>query len=268
MNSTPYHIFFGHANGLPAPLYAPLLAGLPKASLHTIPCLGHDRPVTAGWDSLADEVLEAVKDIPRPRLGIGHSVGASAIYGAEFRVPGTFDGIILLEPVVFAPAKHTLVAVLRRLGLVGLLGPAAKTRKRRTSFPDHDTATDYFASRSLFRNLDPACLEAYVRDGLVPGPTGLTLRFSAAVEYAIFCQGPAWFPVLSRAPRLAHWITGQQTKTISKRDLRWTAQQLPGFQADRWPGGHLFPLERPVETASRIRALLAENSDQDTKRTS
>lgn len=263
MSSKPFHIFFGHANGLPAPLYTPLLSGLPKASLHTIPCLGHDRPITAGWGSLAEEVLEAVERMPRPRLGIGHSVGASAIYGAESRAPGTFDGMILLEPVVFAPPKHALVGLLRRLGLVGLVGPAAKTRKRRTSFPDRETARSYLASRPLFRNLNPACLEAYVDQGLIAGPTGFTLRFSAAVEYAIFCQGPAWFPVMPKAPPLAHWIAGQNTRTLSKRDLRWTARRLKGFHVDRWPGSHLFPLEHPAETANRIRTILDRRGDED-----
>ena len=59
-----------------------------------------------------------------------------------------------------------MISFLRKLGLEYLFTPAKKSMKRRETFSSNEEAVDYFASKSLFREIPRSTIELYVNHGL------------------------------------------------------------------------------------------------------
>lgn len=252
---------FSGANGFPNPVYMPMLQQLQYVDLYLLAPLAENAPVQQGWSNLAEDLYRQVLRLDRPRIVIGHSLGAYAAYLAACRHPGFADGLLLLEPPMFHWAKGMAIRVLNQLGLLDRFPPAALAKRRRRHFQDATHARAYFETKPFFQRLHPSCFDAYLEHGLVaagqaPAGENLTLRFSAEREYAVFTTAPTRIPAMHRAPGWCHWATGADTQTLSKADRRWTRSNLPAFQAHVWPGGHLFPLEQPQATAMHIQALV------------
>jgi pimeloyl-ACP methyl ester carboxylesterase len=246
-------IVFGHANGFPAPVYRKLREALNATQWLEADCLGQgSQGIGRNWTGITRQMLECARQAPRPRIGLGHSLGGFALYLAEHAEPGLLDGMILLEPPMFRPATRNLIRLVRSLGLLNRFPPVSLALRRKRHWPDRDAARDYFASKALFAPLDPDCLDDYLREGLVPEAAGLGLKYRAETEYRVFYEGPPAVPRLRQTPSLAAFVYGQQTQVLKPADLHWLRKRLSGFTHDALPGGHLFPLEHPQQTADSI----------------
>jgi len=171
-------LLFCHAAGFCAEVWRPVIvelaslarrAGKPPPACKPIDLPGHGTaaheapalPITS-WDPFRDAVLRAAEGAPT--IGVGHSLGASALVLAELARPGTFDGLLLYEPIIFPPwippGRHEKNPL------------SAGAARRRRSFASADEAREYFLGKPLFASFDARTLEGYTEGGLRPAADG------------------------------------------------------------------------------------------------
>ncbi|VXD01599.1 Alpha/beta hydrolase [Pseudomonas sp. 8Z] len=251
-------IFFAHANGFPSATYSKLFAELaPDYRVLHLEQHGHDPafPVDDNWNNLVDELLHHLRALDEPVWGVGHSLGGVLHYHAALRCPELYRGVVMLDSPVLTFADRLVIRMAKRFGLIDRITPAGRTLGRREAFVDLAEAREYFAGKSLFRRFDPDCLEAYVRHGLKPAEQGLRLRFDPATEISIYRSVPHTAPgaVRQLVVPLA-MVRGRDSRVVLPHHAR-ALRQLPHAQYHQLPGGHMFPLEFPQDTAALLRKL-------------
>ncbi|GAB5032544.1 alpha beta hydrolase [Nannochloropsis oceanica] len=173
-------ILFCHANGFNKEVFLPVWEELekrwraypgtcpPPLTLVSLDFTGHgdsrgvSGPECYDWRKGAGrDVLEMLQELGQtgttPCLGVGHSLGATALTMVELTHPGLFfAGLVLIEPVLVPPGGE------------GSMSEALSERalKRRASWPYKTAAREYLASRQMFKRWDPRAFNAYIDGGL------------------------------------------------------------------------------------------------------
>ncbi len=134
------------------------------------------------------------------------------------------------------------------------------TRNRRTHWPDAEAVWDHFRAKPNFAVWDQEVLRDYALHGTEP--TGKDderqLRFNREVEYWIYRTLPTSLgrKVARGAPVPVGFVAGTRSREIRQCGLDAT-RKLVGANLRFIEGGHLYPMERPQETAQLIRELIA-----------
>lgn len=252
--------FFAHANGFPSATYAKLFEALaPEYRVDHLEMHGHDPrfPVNDNWDNLVDELLHHLASLEQPVWGVGHSLGGVLHYHAALRRPELYRGVVMLDSPVLTLADRLVIRAAKRFGFIDRITPAGRTLGRREAFPDLEEARAYFSGKALFRRFDPDCLEAYVRHGLADsgGGSGLRLRFDPATEISIYRSVPHSSPGRPRQLQVPlAMVRGRHSKVVLPHHTR-LIRAMPRGEFMSLPGGHMFPLERPRETAELLKGV-------------
>ncbi len=199
------------------------------------------------WWQLGRDVLTAASELEVPVVAVGHSSGATAIVLAELVEPGSFDRVVLVEPILF-PGPNARVDD----------HPFAEAaRKRRRWFPSREAAMENYRGKGAFTGWEERALRAYVRNALRSASDGYELKCDPDLEaefYASAATHSAW----ERLPEIRCPVTivvGSESDTHLP-DL--VAQQLARFadvELEVVEGvGHFVPMEAP----GRLAAIVAE----------
>lgn len=255
------------ANGFPPQVYLPLLRPLwTQIRVYaTIPLPMRTQtppPRCLDWKALADEMAGHLQRAGLAGLvGLGHSMGGTLSVFAAARQPGLFRALVLLDPVIFPYRILAPLALLRALGLKDRFPLAVQARRRRDRFASPEEAGARYRRHPFFRHWHPEALAAYLTHGLRPTAAGgWQLAYPPAWEAAIFASTPLdvwrWVPRV-RVPTLV--VYGERSNTFRPAALRRLQRHWPHARFVALPGaGHMFPMERPEETAQVIAAWLAE----------
>lgn len=256
-------LHFAHATGMHAGLYARLLAPLAdRFHILASDARGHGHspggPVgdKVEWDSFADDLL-AIIDVVAPAapwLLAGHSMGGSVSLLAASVRPDRIAGLVLIDPpfIPFAIARAA-----REAGTTVPNPMADQAGKRRASFPDVATARAAWHGRGVFRNWSDADLDAYLADGLLPSPDGVTLACAPAWEAATF-RGVSMRvePALAALDRPFMLLAGEHGSTVPAAEFAVFAAHPRCLGAERLPGTtHFVPLERGDAVRAAIVAV-------------
>lgn len=266
-------IVFSHANSFPASTYAVLFRSL-RARGHTVRApekFGHDPryPVTSNWPHLVQQLADfAAPEIERhagPAWLVGHSLGGFLSLMCAARHPGLgghgVRGVLLIDSPVLGGWRATALELAKRTQLVGSISPGKISRKRRNAWPDAQAAFDHFAHKRAFARWDPQVLRDYIEHGTLDvrtahGPQRV-LAFDREVETAIYNTLPHNLDrLLRRHPlRCPVGFVGGTTSAEMKQVGMAMTRKLVGPHPQRLcmvEGSHLFPMERPHETAATI----------------
>lgn len=271
-------LFFSHGNGFPASTYNVLFRSL-RARGHVVKAVeayGHDPryPVTSNWphlvQQLADFASAEARHASTPLYLVGHSLGGflslmcAATHPQLAGLP--VAGVVMLDSPVLGGWRARVLALAKHSQLVGALSPGQVSRKRRRSWPDEAAVWDHFSHKRVFARWDPQVLRDYVqhgtRDEAHADGTRRVLTFDRDIETRIYNTLPHHLDRLLRRHPLrcpVAFVGGTESAEMKQVGMAMTHKlvgKAPSARLQMIEGSHLFPMEKPLETAAAIdRAL-------------
>lgn len=253
-------LHFAHANGVPSACYQKMLTILAEDfQVVTIPVIGTDPnyPIDNHWWSLTEQVADSIQrqSQGQPVYVLGHSLGAMTSYMAAHRFPHLVKALVMLDPPMFNGMDAYKLHIAKLLGKAESLTPAAKSKKRRDKWPNRAEAAASLRPKALFKTFDEQCFADYIEHGLTDCADGVCLTVPVANEVAIFSNVP------TNTWRFKKQLTMPAAIVVGK-DSHFANTGYPERLAQQQPvalyyteGGHMFPLEYPVETAAFVKEL-------------
>ena len=259
-------LLLGHANGFCKEIWRPVVSSLRDRGVRA-PALawdvrGHGRApsleLPASWWTLGRDLVDLIGGLagagrlPESVVGVGHSLGGTVMVMAELLRPGTFTGLVLIEPALIPPPFV-------RNPEMSLAQGAAR---RRPVFGSRDELIESYLAKPLFQRWHPEAFRAYVDHGFREVPEGLALRCAREVEAEVFATGAesgvfARLDELTTPVRLV--ITDHSGEPFG-RAMALLPEAIPYATTTYMAGqGHLVPMERPdlvaSETADALKAF-------------
>ncbi|HSJ70803.1 MAG TPA: alpha/beta hydrolase [Acidimicrobiia bacterium] len=250
MDPTTAEVCFAHANGFTKALWRPIARRVVEHHRDvrwvSFDLRGHGDSGAGSppirWDVHGLDALGLLGDASG-LLGVGHSMGGTALVRAELHRRGTFDRLVLIEPIVFPPPFERADIPLSRIA-----------EKRRRTFRDRSHARERFAE-GAFSDWDPEVLDLYVDHGFAPGPDGWTIKCEPATEADNYREGgnhDTWNR-LDELDLPVVLVTGERSDTHQGAYLDALVGRFPEVELVVIEGaGHLVPMERPATIADLV----------------
>ncbi|KAJ3313716.1 hypothetical protein HDU76_002581 [Blyttiomyces sp. JEL0837] len=208
-------------------------------------------------------------------VGVGHSFGGCHLLMAEQLSPGTFDALILIEPIIFSPDLITYLKSQQPTSSQKLRPHAVMALKRRSVFESRQQALDSFKSKLFFSRWTDETLKLYVGFGIeefkdvnANGLTRFRLKCTPEQEAATFTGGTENntqkvyqnLPSISCPVRFlvgefsefaaANYIADGRTGLIREQVLAGKVQR--GTFLVVKSASHMVPVEQPEVVAKEI----------------
>jgi len=260
----PAPIVFAHANGFPGGTYRRLFEVWRAAghAVHAVERFGHEPayPVSGNWPHLRQQLIDFVeRSAGGPALLVGHSLGGLLSLMAACRRPDLARGVVMLDsPVITGWRAHGL-QVFKASGLIRRVSPGRIAQRRRHVWPDRAAVHAHFAAKHAFARWDPRVLADYVEHGFVDRDGGVELAFDRDIETRIYNTLPHQLGRMLKhhPPRCpVAFVAGTQSVEVRQGGLE-AARALARERFAWIEGTHLYPMERPAETARQVSAMIA-----------
>ncbi|MCE9521010.1 MAG: alpha/beta hydrolase [Alphaproteobacteria bacterium] len=262
-------LHFAHANGFNALTYRFLLDGLSAAfRIYASDLRGHGQTTLAAnpkgmrtWMIYRDDILKVLQDLDgRPKVLVGHSMGATASLMAAAAKPNWVTGLILVEPVIMPPRYLRWKAMMSALGLIERVSPMiAQAKRRRSIFASRDDMFEAYRGRGAFRTWPEEVVRDYIEGGSVEYLDDKQVRLACtpgweAANYR--AATPNIWPELEKVRCPVTLIVGEKRSTCPEPVVAMLHERMPGLRIVRVPeASHFLPMEFPAIVQREIRAM-------------
>ncbi|OGA99182.1 MAG: hypothetical protein A3E25_07230 [Burkholderiales bacterium RIFCSPHIGHO2_12_FULL_69_20] len=254
-------VFMVHATGFHARVWDQVIHHLPGRHVIAVDQRGHGRSEAApfgSWEAFGRDLAGVAAAFElQGAVGIGHSMGAHAlVQAAAFESP-RFSQLVLVDPVLLAPAAYHLRPV-----PAGTLHPSAG---RKNHFASAQAMFDRFADRPPYSVFNRQSLRDYCEHGLRPADNGngCLLACAPAFEGSIYPQARQNPGVVASIRALQIPVLVVRARAQDPSILPWDPLGSP-----TWPGlagefhhgrdrhfsdkTHFLPMEDPALMARLI----------------
>ncbi len=259
MNKPKIH--FAHANGFSAKTYNKLFSFLAEDfEINYLERHAHNPkfPVANGWERLRDELREDIEKryAGEKVVGVGHSLGGILHLLVAVEKPELYEAIVLLDAPIISRLSSFGIKILKRAGLLEKIPLVKSTRFRRSRWRTRDEAFEHFLTKEKFQKFDEEVLRHYVEHGTIEDESGVNLFFKPSVEAKIYQTLPDYLPKLKGKLKIpAAYIGGTRSQEARLARLGFMRKHF-SFQFRFVEGTHLFPFEKPLETAVTIKEII------------
>jgi pimeloyl-ACP methyl ester carboxylesterase len=252
-------VFFSHANGFHGRCFDPVIATLvADYECASFDLRGHgDSAVSpdwsVAWQGYGDDALAIAKQISKPTIAVGHSMGGAALVMAALVEPQLFRALILYEPIIFPSAIRENVS---KNNAPSPLVEGA--RRRRKTFATRADAFANYASKPPMNAFDPRALHAFVDYGFRDASDHIELKCAPEHEARNFEMGAiheTWDQLKNL--RVPTWVvSGSQQQGQPSGFAANIAEQIANSHFVEWQDlGHFGPMQQPERLAQLIREV-------------
>jgi pimeloyl-ACP methyl ester carboxylesterase len=253
-------IHFAHANGFPAKTYSKLFSYLEEDfEINYLEQHAHNPkfPVADGWERLRDELREELeKRYAQKIIGVGHSLGGVLHLLVAAENPELYKAIILLDAPIISRLSSAGIKFLKKTNLMEKIPLARTTRFRRSFWNTKEEAFEHFRQKEKFVDFDAEVLSDYIEYATTKTEKGMKLLFEPKIEAMIYQTLPDNLPKLRKKLKVPTvYIGGTKSREARLARLGFMRNNFD-FKFHFLEGSHLFPLEKPKETAEIIKEVL------------
>lgn len=254
-------IHFAHANGFPSQTYNKLFSYLSDDyEINYLERHAHNPefPVTDSWNFLAAELAEEIKKrYHRKIIGVGHSLGGILHFLVAVENPELYKAIVLLDAPIISRLSGTGLKILKRTKLIDKLPLARMTRFRRSVWRSKSEAFHHFSQKEKFQSFDEDVLRDYIEHGTREDEENIKLLFDPRIEAEIYRTIPDNFGKFKGKLKVpTAYIGGTISREAKLARLGFMRKHFP-INFSFVEGTHLFPFEKPFETAQAIKTALS-----------
>jgi pimeloyl-ACP methyl ester carboxylesterase len=253
-----------HGNGFNGLVYEKFLAPFQEHfDLFFSNAVGHGDSDSNGrflsWDHSAVNFVEVWQHFSAmwpnvEHIGMGHSFGAVNTVLMNRLDPGSFNRLVLLDPIIGSPTWVFSANLLQIFGLSKRLPLAKQAAIRTRHWPNEEALWNYFHQRGIFKGWDDDCLRSYLQHAMNQDEQGeFHLKCPPEIEAGIFASYTRnLWPALRAIRQQTDLYFGSSSYPFVVKSARVLDRDFATITSHEMAGGHCFMQQHPEASSEKV----------------